>query len=448
MMQSTAVHLDRVAAIDIIRESRSGYLPQLLVDFPFFVLFVALVFLIGGDLGWVLVGCIIVMAAVSAFSGWEIRRRTEQRQDNAAAQTNFLIEVLRGLVTVKSYAMEPLFLRRYERVMETSAHLTGNLVVAGTFAQSVAGFVSQAAQVAVVAVGALQVIDGAMTIGGIAACMLLTGRALQPLNRAASLWSQYQSVRIARQRLAALRDLPTVPRRAGLVGERLLGRLEFRNVRFGYEPGRPVLDRLNLVIEPGEAVLIAGEEWTGKSSFLSLAARVMLPDEGVILYDGHPADEWDDRWLRSRIGYLAQQPALFEGTILDNLTGFSSDPELIRAVEEAADEIGLTVAVSKLPRGFQTEIRPDMAEALPASIRQQIPIVRCLARDPDVIVMDECNANLDLASDRLFREALLRRKGRTTLLLVSNRPSFQQIADRVLKPGRAPRHSPAALEVE
>lgn len=183
--QSTAHHMERLSAIDAIRESRAGYLPQLLVDFPFFVLFVALVFAIGGPLGFVLLAFVAITALAAIFTGLSVRDRREARQANNSGQSNFLMEVLGGIATIKSYAMEPLMKRRFERVMESSATITAKLIRGSISAQALTNLVTQGAQISIVAAGSLTVISGEMTIGGIAACMLLTGRALQPLNRAA-----------------------------------------------------------------------------------------------------------------------------------------------------------------------------------------------------------------------------------------------------------------------
>ncbi len=427
--QSTAVHLDRLHAIDTIRESRAGYLPQLLVDFPFFVLFVGLVFAIGGALGWVLMGFVGLTAMAALWSGLSVRGRMEARQQNASGQTNFLIEILRGLHTIKSYAMEPLMQRRYERVMESSATITSSLIRGSISAQAFTNRLTQDAQLSIVAAGSLAVIAGDMTIGGIAACMLLTGRALQPLNRASMLWSQYQSVRIAKQRIAEMRAMPTLGG-GGIVRESLHGSIALEDVHFSYS-GRTVFEGLNLTVDPGETVLIKSRgSWGGKSTLMALLADTLVPERGQLVFDGVSSTAFDDEWLRSRIAYLPQNPALFEGTIFDNLTGFDPSPERVEAVEEIAEELGLTEAVSKLPLGFQTEVLSTRTEALPASVRQQIPIVRALARYPDIILIDECNSNLDRDADDRFRAALICRQATTTIVMVTTRPSFQALAHR------------------
>lgn len=429
--ESTAIHLERLGAIDAIRESRAGYLPQLLVDFPFFILFVGLVFLIGGPLGFVLLAFVAVTAVAALSSGFAVRNRMEARQANSSAQSNFLTEVLGGLATIKSYAMEPLMKRRYERVMESSATITARLVQGSITAQALTNLVTQAAQISIVAAGSLAVINGSMTIGGIAACMLLTGRALQPLNRASMLWSQYQSVRIAKQRIGELAAMPTIASGGGITRESLHGTIEFRDVSFSYTDGQPLFENLNLTVDAAETVLVRAQgTWSGRSTLLALAGHILLPDRGSVLYDNIDADAFDDEWLRSRIAYLGPNPILFDGTIFDNITGFDPSPEHIETVEDIAEELGLTEAVSKLPLGFQTEVRARGSEVLPASIRQQIPIVRALARLPDIILVDECNSNLDREADDLFRSALTRRQTTTTILMVTPRPSFRALAHR------------------
>ncbi|MCR9174996.1 MAG: ABC transporter transmembrane domain-containing protein [Alphaproteobacteria bacterium] len=454
---STATHLDRLSAIDTIRESRGGHLPQLMVDFPFFIVFVGLVFAIGGALGWLLLGFIAATGVCAIAAGLFVRTRMEARQANASAQTNFLFEVLGGLLTIKSYAMETLMQRRFERVMESSAGATTALVRQSISAQAVINLISQGAQISIVAAGSLFVMKGEMTIGGIAACMLLTGRALQPLNRAAMLWSQYQSVRIAKQRVEELRSLPLISPIGSLTGdgeigitkERLLGQITLKNVTFSYDGTRDVLSNLSLSIARGETVRLTSDgNWSGKSTLLALMGRVLAPGSGVIEFDDMEAEAYDDEWLRSRIAYLTLNPALFNGSIMQNLIGFNPTPERIQSVEEISEELGLTEVVSKLPRGFRTEIQLGNSASLPASIRQQIPIVRALARDPAIILMDECNANLDRIADEAFRAALRSRKSSATIVMITPRPSFQALADREILLGSMPTSSDGPVDLD
>ena len=138
-------------------------------------------------------------------------------------------------------------------------------------------------------------------------------------------YSKDKTVDIAKQRLKDLSTLPGPDNGDGWAPEALEGLIEFEDVSFGYNPGSYVFENTNIRIEPGEMVLIHGDNWSGKSTFLSLVAQIVTPDEGRILVDGIDVRDVDERWLRSQIAYLPQTPALFEGTLWENLTGFCDD---------------------------------------------------------------------------------------------------------------------------
>lgn len=429
---STGQRLEQLAALDTIRESRSGSLPQLIVDLPFFVLFVAAVFVIGAELGYVLIAAVAVLATTSYLSGRSVRDRTSARQQAERSQTNFLLEALQGMVTIKTFAMERLMVRRYERVIERSAEVTRDLIAGSGFAQATASWITQIATATVVGYGSIMVIEGRMTVGGIAACMLLAGRAMQPMNRAALLWSQYQSVHIAKQHARKLAGIPLVARRRDQWLARFRGQIEFRAVDFGYRADAPVLRNVTFAIAAGEAVAVSGRNWAGKSTLLAVLSGILKPDAGQVLYDGVDGAELNDVRLREAIAYLPQEPALFDGSILENVCAFDMSAERISRALAVSEELGLTEAVSRLAKGFGTPVSGATADTLPASLCQLIPIVRGLARDPSVIVMDECNSNLDKFADDRFRHALQNRKGSATIVMVSQRPSFLALCDRTL----------------
>ena len=429
---SAARRLEQIQAIDTLRESRAGYLPQLIIDFPFFLLFVAAVFLIGGVLGFVLLACIAILAISTWVNGIRVRKRVEDRQGAERSQTNFLIEILQGLPTIKTYSMERLMVRRYERVIQRSAAVTKDVALGSGDAQAIANFVTQMTIATIVGFGSLLAIEGAMTIGGVAACMLLAGRAMQPLNRASLLWSQYQSVRIAKDHVENFTRIPMAgPLRRNFV-EDFKGRIDLRDVAFRYDAEHAVFADLSLTIRAGETVVIRGENWSGKSTLLALIAGIVKPDEGAVFYDGVDSTQLNDAALRRAVTYLSQHPVLFEGTLMENVCGFEMDPERTRQALLVSEELGLTNAVSKLPKGFSTELSGTTMEALPASLRQHIPIVRALSGGPKVIIMDECNSNLDHEADLKFREALEHRKDNSTIIIVSQRPSFIALADRII----------------
>jgi ABC-type bacteriocin/lantibiotic exporter with double-glycine peptidase domain len=154
-----------------------------------------------------------------------------------------------------------------------------------------------------------------------------------------------------------------------------------------------------------------------------------VPTSGRILYDGHDAADFSELSIRRQVSYVSQHAPLFQGTILENLTGFADGPAVDAALKIAA-ALGIDEKIALLPDGFETRVGDDAADTLPAGIRQQISIIRAFATKPAVVLFDEANANLDSSDDSRLREFLASLSGRTTLVLASHRPSLIQLAHR------------------
>ena len=158
--------------------------------------------------------------------------------------------------------------------------------------------------------------------------------------------------------------------------------------------------------------------------------RLFNPTEGRITIDGHDLAKFDPHSIREQIVYMPQQSVLFQGTIMDNLTGFRGDEAIEPALRIAA-KLGLDAAIARLPDGYQSRVGESGTDALPSGIRQRIAIAHAIAREPRVILFDEANSYLDAAGDALLRTLLEEIKERTTLILVSHRPSLLQLADEL-----------------
>ncbi|MDH3240739.1 MAG: ATP-binding cassette domain-containing protein [Alphaproteobacteria bacterium] len=245
------------------------------------------------------------------------------RNDIDERRHNFIIEVLKGIHTVKGLSMEAPMLRRYERLQEGAAMATYDTALLSNLAQGLGALFSNVTLVAVAATGALYVVAGELSIGGLAACTLLAGRIMQPVLRAAGLATQLESVAIATDRVA---ELFRLPREAGTDIQDLpeiTGAIEFRNVSYRHDgDDKDVLRDVNLKIEPGEMIAILGGAGSGKSTLLSLMSRMALPTKGEVLYDGVSTAKLDPVKLRQRISYMAQSPLLMRGTIMENLALF------------------------------------------------------------------------------------------------------------------------------
>jgi ATP-binding cassette subfamily C protein LapB len=362
--------------------------------------------------------------------GKRLKAALKNRNDIDERRHNFIIEVLNGIHTVKGLGMEAPMLRRYERLQESAAMGTYDTALLSNLAQGLGALFSNVTLVAVAAVGALFVVAGELSIGGLAACTLLAGRIMQPVLRAAGLATQLESVTIAADRIA---ELFRIPREAGPVTKpipEITGAIELRNVSYRHdEDGRDILKKVNLKIAPGEMIAIQGEAGSGKSTLLSLLLRLALPTEGEVLFDGVSTAELDPAELRSHISYLAQSPALMRGTIMENLALFRKG-EAIDEAMQAGQLLGLDAVVNLLPRGYDTMVGDGAEGTLAIGVVQSIANARALAGGKPVILFDEAQIGLDSKSDQKLGEALTKLKGTATIILVSYRPSLVHLADR------------------
>jgi ATP-binding cassette subfamily C protein LapB len=441
---SPGTHLERLGAVDRLREFYANQGATIFVDLPFALVFAALIWVIGGPLVWVTVAVFAAFALSALAVGGALRAAIDARAMSDDRRTSFMIEVLTGITTVKALTMERQMMRRYERLMDSAAATAYRVTGLSTTSQTLGTLFSNLAVVAVLAYGATLVLDGAMTVGQLACCSLLAGRTLQPLMRAMGIWTNFQGIRVARARLKALADLPLEPGHGQPAGPAIdAGAVELRNVDFGYDGPRDVLAGANLKIAAGEAVGIVADNGSGRSTVLSLIGGLVRPKNGQILYDGVPLGAGQRRPGPAEIGLLPRQGAVFHGTLIDNLTMFRRGPTVDVALDISA-RLGLDRYVAAQPQGYETEI--GESETLPGGVRQRIAIVRALAHRPRIVLFDEGNNGLDHDSNDRLLQLLRELKGRCTLVLVTYQPSVLRIADRVveLRDGRFHERAPDA----
>lgn len=427
--EGSGVHLERFNALATVKDFYAGQAVLTLLDLPFVVLYLALIALLGGWLVLVPTVLLIAFALSAAWIGQKLRNAVKNRMTADDRRFNFIIEVLGGIHSIKAMAMEAQMLRRYERLQESCAE--GDYIVAqhSASAMGLSSFFSQLTMIAVAAAGATVVINGEMTNGGLAACTLLAGRAMQPLQRALGIWTRFQTIRIARERLSeifrlqpeAVPGLPALPP--------LEGALELRNVSFRFKPDQPdVLKSVSLEIKPGECIGIAGGNGSGKSTLLAMMLGALRPTEGTVLADGNDLSQFEPDSVRRQIAYLPQQGTLFQGTILENITMFQ--PELSDAAIEAAATLGLDEVVATMALGYDTRVGDGAHDSMPRGIKQRIAVARALVHSPRIVLFDEANTAVDMAGDRFLSQCLENLKGKVTLVLVTHRPSMLKMADR------------------
>lgn len=427
----SGVHSERIAAAGRVAEFYSGQALLVLFDLPFVVIFLIMIYIIGG---WVVLVPLVLLGffslAIRIF-GVRMREQVEQRRIHEERRFNFLRQVFAGVHSVKTLAMEAQMERRHDLLQATNAQEAKTLSYGSAIAASTSMLFSQAMVISVACAGALTVLWGEMTPGGLAACMMLSVRALQPLRRSFSIWLRYQSFITEHGRLREIAQMPWVDDSGKPSLAPLRREIELRQVTFGRDgSGPPLLRDLNLTVRVGECVAIRGDSGSGKSTLLYLMNGMDQPDGGVVLADGKSLADFSADSVQHQIALLAQTGTIFQGTVLENLTMFNA--RLQDAVLEIARQVGLDQVVGQMRLGYQTPLGEGSIETLPAGVRQLISIVRALAHNPSVILFDEANISIDMESDRLLRQYLASRKGHSALILVTHRPSLLSLADRTL----------------
>ncbi len=435
--EEAGTYVARLQGMDALREFYSGQAALVLVDLPFVAIYIGVIWFIAGWLVVIPVALLVCFAVLSLTIGARLRTAVKRRSQTDERRHNFIIETLSGVHTVKSMAMEPLMIRRHERLQAQSADAVYELSRLNSLSQGLGGAFSQIAMVAIVSIGSLSVIANTLTIGALAATILLTGRALQPVLRAMGLWTQFQGIRLARQRIDEIYALPledtTASEPNGPSGSRsptLIGAMTLDAVSFRYrDDGPAILDNVSLVIRSGEAIGITGDNGTGKSTIVNLMSGICRPSQGRVLIDDRDMTTMDPVALRAQIGHMPQSGALFRGTLLDNLTMFREGDVVERAID-LSQALGLDEVITRMPRGLDTRLGETTVDTLPDGVKQRIIMVRALVDQPQIILFDNANAALDQQSDQRLGILLQRYRGSRTMVIASHRPSLLRMCDR------------------
>ncbi|TAK06890.1 MAG: ABC transporter ATP-binding protein [Candidatus Manganitrophaceae bacterium] len=414
--------------LEALSEMAFNVLPALVYLALSFVVMVRL----DGRLSWVVLAFTPLPALIGAWAAEKQTRRERNLLDRWAKIYSRFNEVLSGILTVKSFAMEDEEKRRFlHGVYEANA-----VVVHGVGFDSGVGaaknLVVMLARIAAIAFGSLFILRGEMTVGTLIAFLGYVGGLFGPVQ---GLTGIYQTLRRASVSLSTiysildaqdhLADAPNACEVQSLRGEVL-----FANVGFAYNEKKPILRQIDFYVRPGEMVALVGPSGAGKTTLMALLQRLYDPTSGAILVDGVDLRALQQRSLRRQIGVVLQEALLFNDSVRNNIAygrPGASQREIIEAAKAAyADEF-----IARLPEGYETLVG-ERGGRLSAGERQRVAIARALLKNPPILILDEATSALDAESEGLVQEALARLvKGRTTFV-IAHRLSTVVGADRIL----------------
>ncbi len=404
-----------------------------LIDFPFILLFIALIWMVGGSLA--LVPALLV--PIVMFVGWLLQKplnhAIQKSIHEGGYKSSVIYETLTGLETIKVQAAEGHTQRKWEELTEQSSLTAIEARSWASLGVNFAAFATQLSSVAIVVLGAYLVTNGDVSVGALIACVILSGRAMAPLAQVAGLLTKFSQSKEAFVRLNELMDTP-VERPSGthfLSRPVITGDISFQDVKFMY-PGqtRPAIKNVSFDINSGEHVGIIGAVGSGKTTVERLLLNLYQPDEGSVQIDGTDVRQIDPADLRRNIGVVQQNPHIFFGSVRENITlGHETVPE--SAIVRAAEMAGVMDFLRDSEAGLDTQVG-ERGEMLSGGQRQSIAIARALLYDPPILIMDEPTASIDPASERRLYQHLERLIEGKTLILITHRSAVLGLVDKLI----------------
>ena len=429
---STGALAGLMRELEALRDFFASATLTAVVDVPFIILTLTIVWIIGGSV--VLVPGLMVPLVILV--GWlthpALERLSARAMGEGLLKQSVLVETIGGLETVKTAGAAPLMSKRWRKAVEShsDSSLRQRLVasIGVTFATS-AGTISYAG---VVIIGVTLIAEREMTMGGLIACSILAGRAIAPLAQISQLLSRLTSTRTAYRQINEMMKMPTEgPEGDALKLSNVQGKIEFRNVGFRY-PGAPerALDALSFTVNPGEHVALLGRVGSGKSTIARLVLGLYPPEEGLIMIDGTDIRQLDPKELRAQVGAAMQESVLLTGSVRENIQlgrPRVDDEELIRVSQIS----GTHQFMGQIANGYDLRLA-DRGEGLSGGQRQSIAIARALGGSPPIVLLDEPSSAMDAQTEGALIQRLQEELKGRTVILITHRPPLLQLAQRII----------------
>lgn len=422
--------ISRLKQFETVRDLVAGPLVTVGLELPFVLMFAAVLFVIGGPLGFVPLALIVVYAVIAWILFPVVRRLSAEASEDRAEQYRLVLDTLANLRTIRRLGCESLWLDRISRVSVRAARTKRRAQEANRILSSLSAATIPITGGATVILGAHLVMSEVLTVGALIACMIVIWRVITPIQQGMLLLSRYADLSRLVGQLDRLFKLTEEKTNDDLQAKQITGALRFDRATFRYAGTiEPALLNLMISIEPGELVAISGSSGAGKSTLLRLILNLYQPQSGTVAVDGINVRQLSVSALRSVIGYVPQQPAFFHGTIAQNLrlaAPDATDDDL----HTVAAELNMLSTILALPKGFDTRLDEFSQSHMAQGLRQALAIMQALLRKPRILLLDEPAKGLDPEIERAFVAAMEKRRGKVTIVMVTHRPSHVQMADR------------------
>ncbi len=424
-------HLNRMGSISRLKDFYNGYSLTVWLELAFVPLFLGLIVYIAQTLAVVPVLLLLAFIGTSLWSGYRLRKTLQNREKVDNNRFNFLIESLEGVHTIKSFGLEKFFERRYEALEEDST-LANYRVTQETADTFNSGAIFSHLMVAgVISVGAWLVLNGTLTTGSLIATLLLSGRMMQPVQKALALWARYQDYTLAKDHVKNMFSTPQhmIIKREEDVVSVPDGQLHLSHISFQYKDSdQSILEDIDLDLQHGEVILVSGMHGSGKTTLMNIISGIYPPTGGNVYIGEENVNSCSPDEMIHHVGFIRTRPMIFRGTIRDNITCFGQTND--SSAREVAALLNVDKDVAKLPGGFDTFLNGNNTDSISQGLKQRISMARVLATKPHLILFDNADRALDKDGYVLVYSLLAHLKGKVSIILVTDDRNLSALADR------------------
>lgn len=430
---STGMFVSRLQSFESVREFFTSATITALVDLPFVVLFILIIFYIGGALGYVSLITVIISIIFSFLMQKPLKDTILKSAKEDQIKQTVLTEAVAGLEIIKGVRAQNRMKTHWDKSISQTAFFGNKSHYLSQIVSYFVGFLSQFSSIGIVAAGVLLANEGNITMGAIIAAMILNGRVISPVSQIVAMIIRLDRTMISLNNIDEIMNMPVEREKQQHYLSRpdLDGDIVFKDVSFSFKDQNfEVLKNINFKIKKGEKVGIIGKIGSGKSTVAKLLLNLYEPKEGSILIDNTELRQIDPADLRRSMGYVPQEAFLFMGTIKDNITigdQFATDEEILRAAKIS----GVHEFLGKHQAGYDLQVG-ERGDGLSGGERQSVTLARALVSNPHILILDEPTNSMDDLSEEAFKTKLANIVKDKTVIVITHRPSILSIVDRLI----------------
>jgi len=431
--KSTGTFAKQLGDFDSIRELITSSSMTLLIDMPFTLVFLIVIYIMAGTLVFVPIVAMLLILIFGLYAHGSMKYTVEKTYRASGEKSGLLYEGLGAIESVKAYNMQSRNQKKWEDATGEIAGWSNKTKMMSTAVGSWSNYIQQLATVSSVVYGVYLIQAGELTMGGLIAVSMLLGRTIAPMRQVASLITRIHGAKAAFESLDKImqNDVELDDTKSYIEKPKLDGAFEFKGVDFAYPEGEVLsLHNVDFKIKAGQKLAILGRIGSGKSTIGKLLMRFYLPSEGSIYVDGIDINQINPYELRKNIGYIPQHVQLFFGSVKDNIKmGVEHvDDERVQMVARLA---GVTDFTDKHPQGLAMQVG-EGGQSLSGGQRQLVALARALILFPKILIMDEPSSAMDLTTEKLLRDRLREIMKDKTVIIATHKASLLDLVDTLM----------------